>query len=203
MFSSLKDIFTPPFKLSGFSEFSRHSEGFKAIYKTKKITDETDKQEVYIYSKIYFDNIVKSYENYIVNDKPITETSFKLYVEIQRDDELDYKHIYSMSYDNLYKKKIAWENKYDDNFSIEGTFRIKIEVMGYVIYDYDSDGYDYVKPYKKAISETECIICLEKTPNVFYSECLHMCVCSSCDTTGEFTKCPLCRTKIKNNKIKF
>ena len=201
---NLIHIFASPFKLIGFNEFTRHSEGFKAVYKTQEVYDETDKQEIYILSKMHLDNIVKRYENYMVNDKPITETSFRLYVEQIQDDELTTKHIYSIFYDNM-ENRIAWENKYDDNFTIEGNFRIILEVIGHVIDDYDSEDYDEddLEPYKKAISETECIICFKKTPNILYTECLHRVVCVSCDTKGKFKKCPLCRTRINNNRIKI
>ena len=200
----MTDIFASPFRLVGFREFTQHSEGFKAIYKTDEVYDETDKQKIYILSKMYFDNIVKSYENYMVNDKPITETSFRLYVEQIQDDDLVTKHIYSISYNNM-QNRITWENKYDDNFTIEGDFRIILEVIGHVIDDYDSEDYDEddLEPYKKAISEPECIICFEKPPNILYLECLHRSVCASCDGKGKFVRCPLCRTRIKNKKIRI
>ena len=207
--SSISNIFASPFKLTGFREFSQHSEGFKAIYKTQEVHGETTKQEVYVLSKMYFDNIVKRYENYVVNNKPITETSFRLYVKLIEDDDLAEKHIYSVYYNNI-ENRISWENKYDDNFTIEGDFTIILEVIGHVIDDYDDgdhdtddEDYDAPGPCKKAISKTECIICFEKTPNILYLECLHKCVCDCCDDKGKFVKCPLCRTRIKNNKIKI
>ena len=196
MTALLTEIFKPPFKFVGFLEFSEHSEGFKALYKTKRAFDGTNSEEVYIYSKMYLDYIVKCYENYILNGKPITETSFRLFVEIERENDIDTKNIYLIAYDNV-KKTISWEEKYNENLIIEGNFRIKIEVIGHYFDNRNSDDDDDIEPYKKTISETECIVCFENKPNLLYSECLHICVCVSCDTKGKFTKCPLCRTKIK------
>ena len=174
---NLIDIFASPFKLVGFREFSRHGDGFKAIYKTSDIYDETTKEEIYILSKMYLDNIVSRYATYMVGDKPISETSFRLYVEQIEDDVLTTKHIYSFYYNNM-QNRLSWENKYDDNFTIEGDFHLAIEVIGHVIENYDSeDDEDDPEPPKKAISEPECIICYEKQPDILYTECLHRVVC--------------------------
>ena len=73
-----------------------------------------------------------------------------------------------------------------------------------VITDYDTEEEDdeYIR-LRKTITETECIICFENKPNMLYIECLHLCVCNVCDTKGKFYKCPMCRTKIKNQKIRI
>ena len=63
---NLVNVFASPFRLVGFREFTRHGEGFKAVYKTNEIYDETTKEEIYILSKMYLDNIVSQYNNYIV-----------------------------------------------------------------------------------------------------------------------------------------
>ena len=73
-----------------------------------------------------------------------------------------------------------------------------------VIPDYDSNDEDvYDNIVKKTISEPECIICFENKSNILYLECLHVCVCNVCDSKGRFNKCPLCRIKIKNQKIRI
>ena len=73
-----------------------------------------------------------------------------------------------------------------------------------VIPDYDSnDEVEDDELARKTILEPECIICFENKSNILYLKCLHVCVCNVCDSKGRFNKCPLCRTKIKNQKIRI
>ena len=102
--------------------------------------------------------------------------------------------------------RIGWENKYDSNMEIEGEFFIGIDVVVYVSpEDEDEDRYDedYEYKLKKSITEDECVICCDNKANILYTECLHLVVCDGCDKKGKFSKCPLCRNKIKNQRIKI
>ena len=73
-----------------------------------------------------------------------------------------------------------------------------------VIPDYDSNDEDeYNNTIKKTITESECIICFENKPNMLFLDCMHLCVCNGCDSKGKFYKCPMCRTKLKNQKIRI
>ena len=201
---NLKDIFTTPFKLVSSRTFFDTIPSLRVNFKTKNIYDKTTKEEIFILSKMYFDNCVNKYKNYIIEGEPTTESTYRLTVGVLEDDELNYKHIYSISYDNI-GDRIAWENKYDENFSIEGTFFVALDISTYVIPDYgfNEEEDDEEKPILKAITEKECVICFENKLNILYTECLHIVACSSCDTKGKFTKCPFCRTRINNKKIKI
>ena len=192
-----------PFKLVKFNLFHDPLQ-IKAKFKTDDIIGETTKEEIFILSKMYLDHIILQYKNYIIEDQPTTESSYRLTVGIIENDELKYKHIYSCFYNNI-QDRISWENKYNDNFNIEGSFFVCIDVNAMVIPDYDSndDEVEDDKPSRKTILEPECIICFENKSNILYLECLHVCVCNVCDSKGKFNKCPLCRTKIKNQKIKL
>ena len=199
----LYEVLSIPFKLIKFNLFHDPLQ-IKAKFKTDDIFGETTKEEIFILSKMYLDQIILQYKNYIIEDQPTTESSYRLSVGIIENDELKYKHIYSCFYNNI-QDRISWENKYNDNFNIEGSFFVCIDVNAMVIPDYDSnddeDVYDNV--VKKTITESECIICFENKPNMLYTDCLHLCVCNVCDSKGKFNKCPLCRTKIKNQKIRL
>ena len=205
--SLISEIFASPFYIESAYDYTDHTSGIKVELKTAEIHDSTTKEEVYILSKKYLDDIILQYKNYHINGVQTKESSYRLYVGIVEDYELKEKHIYSCGYDNI-KDKICIENKFDDNFEIEGDFFIGISVSSFTWgdYNYDSDIDDEdeePQPMKKALSETECIICFENTPDILYLECLHKCVCSSCDGKGKFRKCPLCRTRIKNQKIRI
>ena len=205
----LYEVLSMPFKLVKFDLLHDPSQ-IRAKFKTDDIFGETTKEEIFILSKMYLDQIILQYKNYIIENQPTQESSYKLSAVIIENDEIKYKHIYSCFYNNI-RDRISWENKYDDNFSIiEGSFFLCIDVNAIVIPDYDSDDLDgdidYVediKPARKTILEQECVICYENKSNILYLDCLHVCVCDVCDSKGKFKKCPLCRTKIKNQKIRL
>ena len=202
----MTDIFASPFKLVSARDYTDHT-GLKVEFKTDEIHDSTTKEEVYILSMKYLNDIISQYKNYSISGRQMKESSYRLYVGIVEDDELCNKHIYSCAYNNI-KDRVFSENKFDDNFEIEGDFYVGISVSTYTWdpYGSDSDTDDEDEdptPIQKTISETDCVICFEKTPDILYLECLHKCVCTSCDTKGKFRKCPMCRTKIKNKKIRI
>ena len=202
----LYEVFSSPFTLYYFETSHEPIQQIKAKFKTEDIfCSETTKEEIFILSKMYFDQLILQYKNYTIEDQPTTESSYRLSVGLIEDDELKHKHIYSCFYNNI-QDRISWENKYDDNFLIEGNFFICIDINAMVIPDYDSndeDEDDNPPTIKKSITESECVICYENKPNMLFLECLHLCVCNICDSKGIFNKCPMCRTKIKNQKIKI
>ena len=204
--SLLYEIFDSPFKLvnSQSRDYEEPIPSLKFEFKTDDIYDTTTKEIIFNISKRHFDDIILQYKNYVLNGVSTTESSYALYVSIFKDDEWEHKHIYSMLLDHE-SDRISWENKYGSNTEIEGEFFIGIDVVVYVSPanedHYDEDVYDNV--VKKTITESECIICFENKPNMLYTDCLHLCVCNDCDRKGKFTKCPLCRTKIKNQKIRI
>ena len=197
--SLITDIFASPFNMINVISFNHPCKCLKVKFKTNDIHDSSTAEEVYILSKSYLNDIITQYKNYLFDGSQSKESSYRLYVKIEE----DIRHIYSINYDNI-RDKICCENKYDDNFEIEGDFNIFIDVSTKWWEDYDSGSEDEDEdPTRKTISEPECIVCFEKTPNMLYVECLHLCVCNVCDGKGKFTKCPLCRTRIKTNKIRI
>ena len=199
----LYEVFSSPFTLSYFQTSMEPIPQIRAKFKTTDIFGETTKEEIYILSKMYFDQLILQYKNYTIENQPTTESSYRLTVGLIEDDEPKHKHIYSCFYNNIHDR-ISWENKYDDNFNIEGDFFVCIDVNAMVILDYESNDEDEDdKPIRKTITESECVICYENKPNMLFLECMHLCICNVCDSKGRFNKCPLCRTKIKNQKIRI
>ena len=204
--SLLYEIFESPFKLvnSQSRDYEEPIPSLKFEFKTDDIYDTTTKEIIFNISKRHFDDIVLQYKNYVLNGVSTTESSYNLYVSIFKDDEWELKHIYSMLLDHE-SDRISWENKYDSNMEIEGEFFIGIDVVVYVSPPSDEDRYDEVYDYKlkKSIKEDKCVICFDNKANILYTECLHFVVCDGCDKKGKFSKCPLCRKKIKNQRIKI
>ena len=203
--SLLYEIFDSPFKLvnSQSRDYEEPIPSLKFEFKTDDIYDTTTKEIIFNISKRHFDDIVLQYKNYVLNGVSTTESTYSLYVRIFKDDEWELKHIYSIILDHE-SDRISWENKYDSNMEIEGEFFIGIDVGVYVS-PADEDRYDedYNYKLKKSIKEDECVICLNNKANILYTECLHFVVCDGCDKKGKFSKCPLCRKKIKNQRIKI
>ena len=203
--SLLYEIFDSPFKLvnSQARDYEEPIPSLKFEFKTDNILDTTTKEIIFNISKRHFDDIVLEYKNYVLNGVSTTESSYALYVSIFKDDEWELKHIYSMLLDHE-SDRISWENKYGSNMEIEGEFFIGIDVVVYVS-PADEDRYDedYDYKLKKSIKEDECVICFNNKANILYTECLHFVVCDGCDKKGKFSKCPLCRKKIKNQRIKI
>ena len=204
--SLLHEIFDSPFKLVN-SPSRDYNEPYipslKFEFKTDDIYDTTTKEIIFNISKRHFDDIVLQYKNYVLNGISTTESTYALYVNIFKNNEWEFIHIYSILLDHG-SDRISLENKYDSNMEIEGKFFIGINVGVYVSPEfedrYDED-YDY--KLKKLIKEEECVICFENKPNILYTECLHFVVCDGCDKKAKFSKCPLCRKKIKNQRIKI
>ena len=203
---NLYEVFSSPFILYKANSFDNPCKLLKLIFKTKDIEGSTTAEEVFILSKRHFDDIVTQYKNYYFGGNvQAKESSYRLFIGMVKDYEFNEYNIYSINYDNI-KDKICNENKYYSNFEVEGNFNIYIKVLVKWWEDYNSeeeDDSEDEEPARKTITEPECIICFEKTPNMLYLECLHVCVCNVCDGKGRFNKCPLCRTKTKNQKIRL
>ena len=203
--SLLHEIFDSPFKLvnSQSRDYGEPIPSLKFEFKTDDIYDTTTKEIIFNISKRHFDDIVLQYKNYVLNGVSTTESTYALYVSIFKDDEWEFKHIYSILLDHE-SDRISWENKYNSNMEIEGEFFIGIDVVVYVSPE-DKDHYDedYNYKLKKSIKEDECVICFNNKANILYTECLHFVVCDGCDKKGKFSKCPLCRKNIKNQRIKI
>ena len=199
----LYEVFDIPFKINYHHTYQDPVPKHHTKFITENIFGETTKEEIYALSKMYLDLLIRQYKNFNIANVPTTESTYRLAVELFEDGEIKNKHIYSCSYDNI-QDRVTWENKFDDNFDIEGEFFVSIDITAMVITDYDTEEEDdeYIR-LRKTITETECIICFENKPNMLYIECLHLCVCNVCDTKGKFYKCPMCRTKIKNQKIRI
>ena len=197
--SSLKEIFSYPFELINIKQSDINIEYPHVIfeYETKKIIDgNSTMEEAYILSKPFFDDFIRKYKNYKLHDKPIAFSTYAIYVAFPNDYYHEYKKLFSVYIDNT-KDDVKNEDKYEDNKEITGDFLIYLEITLYIDPTLKEDNCEI----KKTINEEECVICYENKPNILYSDCCHIAVCYECDTKGRFKSCPLCRKKIKNNKI--
>ena len=57
------------------------------------------------------------------------------------------------------------------------------------------------KPLKKIFKHDQCVICLDRKPNVLFVKCRHTCVCNECEEAHPSTQCPCCRTEISEKLL--
>ena len=197
----LYSVFSYPFLQAGFNRATTvndKSEHYR--FKSAMIDAETNKEELYIICRTYLNDMINKFKHHTIDNEAVTESSFGLYAEKREDDELREIHIYSMFYNNE-KQEISHENKYDENFDINGIFRMLIRVNCYVFHNLDYDYYDENNIVKKAIKEEDCVVCYENKSNILFTDCFHICLCLECYDRGNFVNCPLCRKKLNNKKI--
>ena len=202
--SLLNDVFQLPFEFVGSRTFNFPISSHKTTYKTRLITDETTTEEIFIKSKMYLDHLILKYNRYRIDNIATTETSYNLYIiKILDNEEWFEKQIYYASYDND-TNILCNEKKYDDNLEINGQFYICIDIIASFVEDTFPHEPDDEEIYRGTIiRESECVICYENIPNVLFSDCLHMVVCSRCNKVGRIRSCPICRTNLNRVKIKI
>ena len=154
-------------------------------------------KDIFISVKPYFDKYVKEYENYKIQRKPITNSTFRIIIvyNINTADLDNKKRLYEIDIDNLNKNKITYEFK--NNFLIEEnnikvtSFYIMIEVELYnhnKFFQYDGE--------KDPIIEDVCILCNKNKPNVLITKCFHLVVCCDCNRFKNLNNCPRCNKPI-------
>ena len=123
--------------------------------------------------------------------------------------KLEEKDLYHITYNVEEEEKYIIEEKkyYLPPETIERKFFIFMVPTVYIFREGEPgpDEVETVEEYhiKKSIKSTECVICLQNRPNVLYIKCRHIVACDFCDLSGKLLECPLCRTKIKDQRIKI
>ena len=57
------------------------------------------------------------------------------------------------------------------------------------------------KPLEKTFKFNQCVICLDRKPDVLFINCNHTCVCKECEKMHPSTQCPYCRTEISKRLL--
>ena len=186
--------------------------------KSKKIKDgETTMKDLY-FDCLYHLHMLQlvqtnGYRERRINNVLATNFTFVLKVFGEYCEEID-----DLISETIYFKEInqngftTREIKYweTENKTITTPFNVYIIISKYVspeIYEENNDEtlpQPIIQPTttpKQSIKEDKCCVCLENVPNILYVGCRHIATCNTCDKKGNFNNCPICRTKVKNNKI--
>ena len=211
----IEEVFKSPFKLvfSCPPYFSPVKlPGIKFIYRTEEIASSTTTEEIFNLSQVYLKQTIEKYNNYRIEEERVVKTTYRLYIawEVEKDGlkELEEKDLYNVIYNVEEEEKYIIEEKkyYLLPETIERIFFIFMVPTVYIFREGqpDPDEVETVEEYKtiQTIKLPECVICYHNPPNILYYNCLHITVCNSCDQSGKLLKCPLCRTKIKDQRLK-
>ena len=213
----IEEVFKFPFKLvfSCPPYFSPVSlPGLKFFYRTEEIQGSTTPNEIFTKSQMSLKETIEKYNRYQVEGGRLFKTNYRLYIawEVEKDgrEQLEEKYLYETTYQIEEGKKIQIEEK-KYNLSPETIERNFFIFMVPAVYflregqpnpdelETDEEEYKLINTVKI----DKCAICYHNPPNVLYAKCRHIVVCDSCDLSGKFLSCPMCRTKIKNQRIKI
>ena len=210
----IKEVFKSPFKLV-FSCPPYNSPiklpGIKFIYRTEEIASSTTTEEIFNLSQMYLKQTIEKYNRYQIEGERTVITTYRLYIawEVEKDGlkELEEKDLYHITYNVEEEEKYIIEEKkyYMPPETIKRIFFIFMAPTVYIFREGQPGPDEVEEEYhiKKSIESTECVICLQNRPNVLYIKCRHIVACDSCDLSGKLLECPICRTKIKDQRMKI
>ena len=210
----IEEVFKSPFYLfrNNFTfNSSINLEGVEFKYRTEKITSSTTTEKIFNLSQMYLKQKIEEYNHYQTEPEEIRPviTTYRLYIawEVEKDGliqlELEEKDLYHITYKIEEEEKYIIEEKkyYLPPKTIKRNFFIYIVPTVYFQDRQTNPDEEY--HIKKSIKSTECVICLQNRPNVLYIKCRHIVACDSCDLSGKLLECPICRTKIKDQRMKI
>ena len=210
----IEEVFKSPFKLiltcpPYFSPVALP--GFRYIHKTEEIAGSITFSEIFEKSQIYLKQTIEKYNCFQIEGGRLVKTTHRLYItwEIEKDGSKQQKEkdLYETTYniEEGKKEKIEEKNYYLFPRTIEKNFFIYLVSTVYLLREEQPNPEELEEmeatPPIQTIRSPECSICYHNQPNILYLGCRHIAVCDSCDLTGKLLKCPLCRTKIKNQRI--
>ena len=177
----------------------------KFIYSTPTLECNTPIYFIDIFNaaKPHLDKYVKEYKNYKMQNKQITNSTFKIIISYEegRFKQYEKRKAYDIDIDNL-KNEVIYE--YKNNNLLENkeeimSFYVNIEVELYnqnKFFQYDGE--------KDPIITDKCIICNKNKPNLLITKCFHLVVCRDCNMYNNLNECPRCNKPIAGiHKVLF
>ena len=165
-------------------------------YKTSYMScDPVTFKEIFNFSKPYFDKYIEEYKNYKIRKKPITNSTFRIIVFYSKEPNCfncsEGKRLFEIDIDNTINNKIIYEFKNNSLFEKDidkiYSFFVNIEIELYnhnKFFQYNGE--------KDPIIEDVCILCKKNKPNVLFTKCFHLVVCSNCKRFNNLNSCPRC-----------
>ena len=161
-------------------------------------------KDIYKYCERDLDYFQKQYNRGDVDGNPATCNTYSLKVIGEYREEIDDVESECVYYKEIENGKTTRENKYweEEDKTINAPFNVFIIVGLYCCPEMEeAEGGNVVM--HKSVKEDECVVCYENEPNVLYYDCRHIATCDKCESIGNITRCPICRTDVKNGKIQL
>ena len=121
-------------------------------------------------------------------------------IELSNDlEDIQVGEFFYMSNRNPFIPEMASEKVNDHLFrDLDQWFKILVTTRLFRLNSLESSS---PKPLKKTFKHDQCVICLDRKPNVLFVKCKHTCVCEECEEAHPSTQCPCCRMEISEKLI--
>ena len=93
---------------------------------------------------------------------------------------------------------IANKDVVNHNYKLE----LSIRATCFIESDSSDEEEEPPKPIEESFKTDTCVICLDKEPNILFTDCNHICMCLECEKIKPSVKCPYCRNEI-SKRIKI
>ena len=86
---------------------------------------------------------------------------------------------------------------------LDQPFKILVTTNFYHFHSFDAYFVESAspKPLEKTFKFDQCVICLDRKPDVLFIKCNHICVCNECEKTHPSTQCPYCRVEVSRKLL--
>ena len=202
--NNLKNVLRPTFKVK--REYSPRTfdgsvEKRLYFYTTSIEYGEETLEEIYNFCVPYLVNFQCLYKNDRLDGELITKSCYELTLITEPTNRTIYYSEIDTNGDTIQENNI-YENL---NPNVQKPYKIQLTITlirypQQQINDEEiiNEEIENIPPdTKKCFKQETCTICISSPPNVIFTDCLHICICSSCNTKLSKTvliNCPLCRT---------
>ena len=219
----IKKLLRPTFK---FSHYFPPTTSFGGTLKKKlffysRTIENGTPEEIFNHSLPHILDLQTKYKNDRIEDNQITSSIYELiitngnyhddtlyFIEIDTEGDTLEESTYNISLPPTFKILIKITLVHDPQFlqQIEEDRQTEIEELEYRIEQMKNEletlkNKTNIKNNKKCKKEEICCICLTTPSNILFTDCGHLCICENCDNKLSKAKCPLCRTKVTQQKI--
>ena len=215
--NTIKKQLRPTFKFSHYYTPTTSFDGTlkKKLFFYSRTIENGTPEEIFNHSLPHVLDFQSKYKNDRIEDFQITKSIYELiitngnshddtlyYIEIDTEGDILEESTYNISLPPSFKILLKITLVYDPQViqQIEEDRQTEIEELRIRIEQLEKAKTN-IKNNKRCKKEEICCICLTTPSNILFTDCGHLCICENCDNKLSKAKCPLCRTKVTQQKI--